>query len=384
MDGDFDWWSNYLTNTLNKIEGLINNKKEIYADFHIHTDYSADGKQTLEEILYRTSNLGLDIIAITDHDSIGAFKDLYNIVIKNKQEYPIVIPGIEFTVENNDYGSQCHILQLMINPKEKSLIENVKYNEKALWKRIDKQFERISKNEALQYYINQKKIICNKIDYKEFLKTLRRPIPEYNTIMMYIQKKIIEKNISNWDIFKLLEESNEKDECKERKDIKRKRYEVLKERYKYNKESNNSLRFLHSMLAVKGADDDDFPNYECKGCLSVNYFGELKVEELNKKYLTFVAHPSQEKLDCINKLIELNNNICGIEYNKQCKYTKPELFFSKVRELNLLKIVGSDSHSLDSEWYNDLSFYHMDKNELKKFTKKGKEYAKKLDIKGKK
>ena len=103
MDEDFCWWSNYLTNTLNKIEGLIDNKKEIYADFHIHTDYSADGKQTLEEILYRTSNLGLDIIAITDHDSIGAFKDLYNIVIKNKQEYPIVIPGIEFTVENNDY-----------------------------------------------------------------------------------------------------------------------------------------------------------------------------------------------------------------------------------------------------------------------------------------
>ena len=44
-------------------------------------------------------------------------------------------------------------------------------------------------------------------------------------------KKLSEHNITTWDIFNKLEENNEKDECNERRTMKKNRYKVLKERY---------------------------------------------------------------------------------------------------------------------------------------------------------
>lgn len=374
VSNDYNFWNNYLNKTIFEIARLIDNKKTIYTDFHIHTDYSADGKQSLSEVINRARKVGIDIIAITDHDSIDVCNDLYEYIINNKNTFPLIIPGVEFTVENNDYGSQCHILQLMINPKEENLIKNVEYNKKALWHRIKLQFKRISENAVLQYYINKYKILCTESDFKEFLKRFERPIPEYNTLMQYIQSKMIENRISNWDIFKLLEEHNQKDCCIERKSIKEARYKILKERYCQQNDSKENIRFLHSMLAVKGADDDDFQSYPSEGSLSVNYFNELKVNEINKNHLTVIAHPSQNKINLINKLIELNDNICGVENNKQCKYSNHKLLSNKAKELKLIQIIGSDSHTLENELYDDIDFYRANKDELKKFIMKANKY----------
>ena len=41
------------------------------ADLHIHTIYSYDGTTSVPAVLARAKQIGLDVIAITDHDEIS-------------------------------------------------------------------------------------------------------------------------------------------------------------------------------------------------------------------------------------------------------------------------------------------------------------------------
>ena len=47
------------------------------ADLHMHTVYSYDGTASVPAVLARAKQVGLDVIAITDHDEImGALRHL--------------------------------------------------------------------------------------------------------------------------------------------------------------------------------------------------------------------------------------------------------------------------------------------------------------------
>jgi predicted metal-dependent phosphoesterase TrpH len=69
------------------------------ADLHIHTIYSYDGTASVPALLTRAKQIGLDVIAITDHDEIeGALK-----ASKLSPTYGVeVIPGIEITTAEGD------------------------------------------------------------------------------------------------------------------------------------------------------------------------------------------------------------------------------------------------------------------------------------------
>ena len=41
------------------------------ADLHIHTNYSYDGTASVPEVLRKAKQLGLNVIAVTDHDEIA-------------------------------------------------------------------------------------------------------------------------------------------------------------------------------------------------------------------------------------------------------------------------------------------------------------------------
>ncbi|MEI7845552.1 MAG: PHP domain-containing protein [Chloroflexota bacterium] len=70
-----------------------------FADIHMHTIYSYDGTATVTSVLKRARQVGLDIIAITDHDEIrGAL-----LAEQMAPEYDIqVIPGVEITTAEGD------------------------------------------------------------------------------------------------------------------------------------------------------------------------------------------------------------------------------------------------------------------------------------------
>jgi predicted metal-dependent phosphoesterase TrpH len=70
-------------------------------DLHVHTNYSKDGESSVEEILKRAEEAGLDAIAVTDHDSVDGVKKALACTTK-----VLVIPGIEVSTR------QGHLLVL--------------------------------------------------------------------------------------------------------------------------------------------------------------------------------------------------------------------------------------------------------------------------------
>lgn len=89
------------------------------ADLHIHTIYSYDGTASVAAVLTRARQIGLDVIAITDHDEIaGSLKAL-----ELASQYGVeVIPGSEVTTSEGD------LLALNITEKVqpgRSLVETI-------------------------------------------------------------------------------------------------------------------------------------------------------------------------------------------------------------------------------------------------------------------
>lgn len=89
----------------------------IKADLHIHTNYS-DGQYSTEEVIKLAKSAGLDIISITDHDSVDAISE----AIQLGRKYGIeVIPGLEISSDFLD--NDVHILAYFIDHTSKELEE---------------------------------------------------------------------------------------------------------------------------------------------------------------------------------------------------------------------------------------------------------------------
>ena len=63
-------------------------------DLHVHTNFSKDGESSVEEILERAEEIGLDVIAITDHDTVEGAKKALLFMTR-----VLVIPGIEVSTK---------------------------------------------------------------------------------------------------------------------------------------------------------------------------------------------------------------------------------------------------------------------------------------------
>src|SRR5688572_32742507 len=75
------------------------------ADLHIHSIYSADATTTVRAILKQASDVGLNVIAVTDHDEIRGSLEAQQLAPKYGIE---VIPGAEISTKDG------HVLALFI------------------------------------------------------------------------------------------------------------------------------------------------------------------------------------------------------------------------------------------------------------------------------
>ena len=90
-------------------------------DLHLHSNNS-DGSARISELLEEVKNAGIEIFALTDHDTVEGIAELQNILQTNNFYSSLkFVKGVELTCKINDIN--CHILGYGINPESKELAE---------------------------------------------------------------------------------------------------------------------------------------------------------------------------------------------------------------------------------------------------------------------
>jgi len=92
---------------------------DINADLHVHTSYS-DGALSPFELIVKAKDAGLDIISITDHDTVDAIDEAVQI---GKEFNLEVIPGVELSANLDQL--EFHILGYFMDYHNKSLLESL-------------------------------------------------------------------------------------------------------------------------------------------------------------------------------------------------------------------------------------------------------------------
>ncbi|MGA1868088.1 MAG: PHP domain-containing protein [bacterium] len=90
-------------------------------DLHTHTHYS-DGTLSPIELIDYAQRSGVSILAVTDHDEIGA-----NIPaqIYGKERGVEVIPGVELSIDEPQENGHVHIIGLFIDPGNQALQDSL-------------------------------------------------------------------------------------------------------------------------------------------------------------------------------------------------------------------------------------------------------------------
>jgi 3',5'-nucleoside bisphosphate phosphatase len=84
-------------------------------DLHTHSDES-DGTFTPSEVVRRAAELGLDVVALTDHDTTAGLEEAGEAAREVGVE---LIPGVEFSAEHQ--GTSIHVLCYWMDPSNEEL-----------------------------------------------------------------------------------------------------------------------------------------------------------------------------------------------------------------------------------------------------------------------
>lgn len=93
--------------------------KREYIDLHVHTNAS-DGLFTPSEIIEGSLKLGLQAIAITDHDTVDGYVEAARMVDAKVME---VVPGVELS--SNYKGADVHILGYYIDHQNPEFVKKI-------------------------------------------------------------------------------------------------------------------------------------------------------------------------------------------------------------------------------------------------------------------
>jgi len=122
------------------------------SDLHMHTTFS-DGGLTPEKLVLAAKQAGLHYMAITDHDTVGGIRNLYENGL-----YPAkgieLIPGIEFSVQDPEH--EVHILGYNIDIFNVQLQEKLDEVVEHRWIRFSQIIEKL---QTLGYPISETDVL---------------------------------------------------------------------------------------------------------------------------------------------------------------------------------------------------------------------------------
>lgn len=119
-------------------------------DFHSHTHFS-DGVLSPSELVERAIEKGVELLAISDHDSVGGIGDAKRTVVSRKADLQIV-PAIELSA-NTEFG-EVHVVGLNIDIASRHLLELIDIQQKKRWLRVEtfeSKFKQLGVNGVLAY-----------------------------------------------------------------------------------------------------------------------------------------------------------------------------------------------------------------------------------------
>ncbi|RXI97861.1 PHP domain-containing protein [Anaerobacillus alkaliphilus] len=120
------------------------------ADLHMHTTAS-DGGYSPRELVKKCHEVGLQYIAITDHDTVGGVRT----AIQEGEKLGLtVIPGIEFSTKEN--GVSVHVLGFGIDIEDESLLSMLDEQQRMRKLRME---EMVGKFESLNIRVKEADIL---------------------------------------------------------------------------------------------------------------------------------------------------------------------------------------------------------------------------------
>ncbi|RCW56544.1 MULTISPECIES: PHP domain-containing protein [Halanaerobium] len=124
-------------------------KKRKKIDLHMHTTAS-DGASTPAELVKNCIELGLKIIAVTDHDNLTAVKEVQELGQKQGLK---VVPGIEISTYRGE--AEYHILGYFVDPENDALLG---LTEAILDSRVERTHKMIKKLTEMGYPLEFKDV----------------------------------------------------------------------------------------------------------------------------------------------------------------------------------------------------------------------------------
>lgn len=118
------------------------------SDLHIHTYYS-DGVFSPEKIVDTALDVGLDVIALTDHDNVLSYNVAKEHLKKiNKEDKLEIIQGVEINTLYKNY--EVHILGYFFNPENSDFQKILKIQQEARVKQTHEIISLLAKKEGIK------------------------------------------------------------------------------------------------------------------------------------------------------------------------------------------------------------------------------------------
>lgn len=123
-------------------------------DLHSHTHYS-DGHLSPKELIDRAHNMQIDVLAITDHDTVDAIQEAIDYQSSQKRMLHIV-PGIELST--SWHGFDIHILGLNVNHQCRSFLGKLEHQTLEREQRAHRIAEKLAKSGVPEIYPEAKRL----------------------------------------------------------------------------------------------------------------------------------------------------------------------------------------------------------------------------------
>jgi len=116
-------------------------EKPLKIDLHSHTRFS-DGHLTAEELILRAHTMQVDVLAITDHDTVAGLDEAHTAQAKQKRPLKI-IDGVE--ISTNWHGFDIHVVGLNVDRTNPAFLAQLAGQAETRQARAEKIAEKLAK-----------------------------------------------------------------------------------------------------------------------------------------------------------------------------------------------------------------------------------------------